>query len=356
MAADYSHSPNCSRLELSHITVESDETIQAAVTAIDRGRAQIALIVDKRGHLIGTLTDGDVRRGLLRGLLLTDSVLTVMQRNFRSVHRDTTEQEALATMRREHYHQLPVVNESNQPVALFVLEDLLHPKELPNQVLIMAGGRGERLLPLTSERPKPMLPLAGKPILEIILEWCISFGLSKFMFSVGHLKEQIIDYFGDGSRWGVEILYLQEERALGTAGALGLISGPLTSPVLVINGDVVTRANLQELLGFHQSQGADATMCVRPYEAAIPFGVVETEDNVLVGYQEKPRIQRHVNAGIYVLSPKLISTVPKDLRLDMPDLLGARLPDRRINVFPIHEYWNDVGSHDTLRKAQEDWS
>lgn len=356
MAADCSRTPSCSRLDLSHLTVQSDQTIQEAVTAIDRGRAQIALIVDKRGRLIGTLTDGDVRRGLLRGLLLTDSVLSVMQRHFRSVHRDATEHEALATMRSEHYHQLPVVNEDNQPVALFVLEDLLHPKEIPNPVLIMAGGRGERLLPLTSERPKPMLPLAGKPILEIILEWCISFGLKKFMFSVGHLKEQIIEYFGDGSPWGVEILYLKEERALGTAGALGLIPGPLTSPVLVINGDVITRVNLQELLSFHQSQKAEATMCVRPYEVAIPFGVVETEDNVLVSYQEKPRIQRYVNAGIYVLNPKLISTVPRDSRLDMPDLLGQHLPDRSINVFPIHEYWNDVGSHDTLRKAQEDWS
>jgi GTP:adenosylcobinamide-phosphate guanylyltransferase len=343
------------RTDLSRLTIGTDARIQDGITAIDAGRAQIALVVDDQGRLVGTLTDGDIRRGLLRNMTLEDSVAKVMQCDFGSVDRGTSDHEALGIMRLSRYHQMPVLDDDGRVTALIVLEDLLYPPRLDNPVLLMAGGKGERLRPLTSDLPKPMLPLGGTPVLEIILEKCIASGLHQFLISVGYLKERIIEYFGDGSKWGVEISYLEEHKPLGTGGALGLINDSLSSPLLVINGDVVTSVNFSELLNFHIRQNATATICIRSHEIHIPFGVVATDGYLLQHFEEKPVVRRNVNAGIYVLNPSVVNGVPRHTYVDMPGLLQREAASEDVYVFPIHEYWSDIGNLDALQQAQSEW-
>ena len=220
----------------------------------------------------------------------------------------------------------------------------------------MAGGKGTRLRPHTEHCPKPMLPVGDKPMLEILLEQCITSGFHTFYFSVNYLKEQIVDYFDDGARWGVSIRYLMEDEPLGTAGSLQLLPDSLTEPFLVLNGDVLTRLDPVQLLHFHAQNQAQATLCVREHELTVPFGVVQTKGVELAGFVEKPTYRNKVNAGIYVIDPQLLPLLPPHQFTDMPSLLlAAQLAGHRVAVCPIHEYWLDVGRPESLLKAHREW-
>jgi dTDP-glucose pyrophosphorylase len=348
------------RIQLGACRIPLGASLRDAIDAIDAGGTRIGLMVDGDGRLVGTITDGDVRRSLLRGLDLSSPASEAVQRHFQAVSGPMAVAEVLALMRRHSIDQLPVVDEDGLLIGLYLRDDLLGqpPSGLPNPVVLMAGGRGTRLRPLTDHCPKPMLRVAGKPILESILEQCIATGLQNFYFAVNHLKEQIRDHFSDGSRWGVHIEYLEERIPLGTAGALQLLPDPesIRSPLLVMNGDVLTRLNFAQLLDFHASHGAAATLCVRSHDVVIPFGVVEAEGLDLVGFVEKPVLRHQVNAGIYVLEPSLLSLLPAGQAMDMPTLLmAARDAALRVAVCPIHEYWCDIGRPETLQQAHEDW-
>lgn len=348
------------RTQLAACSILPTATLREAIDALNRGGARIALMVDEVGHLIGTLTDGDIRRSLLRGLDLSESAAPAAQRRFYAAPVATSAAEALSLMRRHSIDQLPVVDGAGRLIGLYLRDELLGlaPAKHPNPVVLMAVGRGTRLRPLTDHCPKPMLRVAGKPILESVLEQCISSGLGTFYLAVNHLKEQIRDYFGDGSRWGVEIQYIEESIPLGTAGALRLLpeQGRQQGPLIVMNGDVLTRLNLAQLLEFHSSNGAAATLCVRTHEVLIPFGVVEADDLELVGFREKPVLRHQVNAGIYALEPGLLALLPQDQPMDMPSLLmAAHAEGQRVAVCPIHEYWCDIGRPETLQQAHEDW-
>ena len=349
------------RTQLDACSIATGASLRDAINAIDRGGVRIALMVDGEGRLVGTLTDGDIRRCLLRGLDLASPASGVVQRQFQAASGPLQRAEARALLLRHSIDQLPVINGGGRLVGLYLLDDLLDQPAagLPNPVVLMAGGRGTRLRPLTDHCPKPMLRVAGKPILESILEQCIASGLQEFHFAVNHLKEQIRDHFGDGSRWGVRIQYIEETSPLGTAGALQLLPDEARrgSPLLVMNGDVLTRLNLAQLLEFHASHGAAATLCVRSHDVVIPFGVVEAEGVELVGFREKPVLRHQVNAGIYVLEPSLLDHIPPGEAMDMPSLLlAARAAHQRVAVCPIHEYWCDIGRPETLQQAHEDWA
>lgn len=349
------------RTELDTCLISSDATLRDAINAIDRGGVRIALMVDGEGRLVGTLTDGDIRRCLLRGMNLTSPASRAVQRNFQASRVPIHRGEASVLLLRHSIDQLPVIDEGGRLVGLYLLDDLVDQPAagLPNSVVLMAGGRGTRLRPLTDHCPKPMLRVAGKPILESILEQCIASGLKEFYLAVNHLKEHIIDHFGDGSRWGVRIQYIEENAPLGTAGALQLLPAEarLRGGLLVMNGDVLTRLNLAQLLEFHASHGAAATLCVRSHDLVIPFGVVEAEGVDLVGFREKPVLRHQVNAGIYVLEPQLLDHIPMGEAMDMPSLLlAARAAAQRVAVCPIHEYWCDIGRPETLKQAHEDWA
>ncbi len=341
---------------LQSLYVQPETTAIQAMRIIDQGSAQIALVVDENQHLLGTLTDGDIRRGLLQGETLDTPVFRLMNRRFRFVSTNDNEKSILEMMRRESLPQIPILNEDGRVVQLLLLKELINPPQLNNTVVIMAGGKGTRLRPHTEHCPKPMLHVDNKPILEILLEQYIARGFYTFYFSVNYLKEQIIDHFDDGSRWGVSIQYLMENEPLGTAGSLKLLPKSVTLPFLVINGDVLTRLDPRQLLKFHNEHQAQATLCVREHALTVPFGVVKSEGVELAGFEEKPTYSHQVNAGVYVIDPKLLTLLPCQQFTDMPNLLlAAKDVGYRVTVCPIHEYWLDVGQLESLRKADCEW-
>ena len=327
-----------------------------AMRIIDCGAAQVALVVDEQQRLLGTLTDGDIRRGLLHGASLETPVEQLMNRQFRFVRSGEDQAAVLEMMRREVLRQIPMLDAEGRVMQLLLLQELLSAPQLSNAVVIMAGGKGTRLRPHTEHCPKPMLSVGGQPMLEILLEQCIASGFHQFYLSVNYLKEQIIDHFADGSSWGVSINYLVEDEPLGTAGSLQLLPDSLTGPFLVLNGDVLTRLNPSQLLRFHSEHEAQATLCVREHELTVPFGVVQTNGVELAGFEEKPTYRHLVNAGVYVIDPQLLPLLPPHQATDMPSLLqAAQQAGHRVAVCPIHEYWIDVGRPETLQQAHREW-
>jgi dTDP-glucose pyrophosphorylase len=332
-------------------------SIKEAIKVIDSGGAQVALVVENQ-RLIGLVTDGDVRRGLIRGEAIESPIALVMRKDFRYAPEGSDEQDALMIMRREGLHHLPVLDASGNVVGLRLLDEIVQVKKMANIVVMMAGGEGRRLRPLTQNCPKPMLRVAGKPMLEIILEQCIRAGFSRFYISVNYLKEQISEYFEDGSKWGVSISYLEEDHALGTAGALGLLPRIPTEPFLLVNGDVLSRVSFKNLIRFHMEQGAIATVGVREHNTQIPFGVLKIRGSEVLDLEEKPLLNHYVNAGIYLLDPGVINFVSSHAHLDMPDLLKSIIRGKlgKVSAFPIHEYWLDVGIPETFALANGEWS
>ena len=343
-------------VDLNNIQITQTTPVLDAWRVIDKGGAQIALVVDEHQRLVGTLTDGDIRRGLLYGETLESSTERLMNRNFRSVRCSVDQGLVLEMMRREVLRQIPVLDQDGRLVELLLLQELLNPQQLSNAVVIMAGGKGTRLRPHTEHCPKPMLPVGDKPMLEILLEQCIASGFRTFYFSVNYLKEQIIEYFSDGLRWGVSINYLVENEPLGTAGSLQLLPDSVNEPFLVLNGDVLTRLDPSQLLNFHIEHQAQATLCVRAHELTVPFGVVQTKGVELAGFEEKPTYRNQVNAGVYVIDPQLLPLLPPHQFTDMPSLLlDAQDAGHRVTVCPIHEYWLDVGRPEALKEAHTMW-
>lgn len=338
------------------LSIDLNTSVIDAMQVIEQGNVQIALVVDKQKRLLGTLTDGDIRRGLLHGETLESPAERLMNRKFRSVRSSDDQGAVLEMMRREVLRQIPVLDEEGRIVKLLLLQELLNPQQLSNAVVIMAGGKGTRLRPYTEHCPKPMIPVGDQPMLKILLEQCIASGFRTFYFSVNYLKEQIIEYFDDGSRWGVSIHYLVENEPLGTAGSLQLLPDSLTEPFLVLNGDVLTRLDSSHLLNFHAEHQAQATLCVRAHELTVPFGVVQNKGIELAGFEEKPTYRHQVNAGIYVIDPQLLPLLIPNQFTDMPGLLlTAQEAGHKVAVCPIHEYWLDVGRPETLKQAHNEW-
>lgn len=338
------------------ILLQQDATILDAIRVIDSGALKIAMIVDSQQRLLGTLTDGDVRRGILRGVelqqpacvLMNDAPSTVAEGSERDVIRDL--------MRTKGFQHVPVVDADNRVVNMVVLDDLLEQPPCDNWVVLMAGGLGTRLRPLTENCPKPMLKVGGRPILETILTNFRDQGFSRFYISVNYLADSIVDYFGDGSRFGVEICYLHEEERMGTAGALSLLPERPGIPFIVMNGDLLTNVDFRALVESHQEHRACGTMCVREYDFQVPYGVARVEDHKLVGVEEKPVHRFFVNAGIYVLSPEVLEVIPQGVLFDMPSVFDALLKHQRVtSVFPLREYWLDLGRVDDFARAQEEY-
>lgn len=332
----------------------SDATLQQAIVSLDASALQIAMVVDADGGLIGTLTDGDIRRGLLRGLDMQSPVGSIVNREPLVVPPQLEREMVLQLMQANKVRQLPVVDGQRRVVGLHVWDELLVPAQRPNTMVIMAGGKGVRLRPYTEHCPKPMLPVGGKPMLEHIIERARAEGFQRFVLAVHYLGHMIEDYFGDGSRWQVNIDYLREEAPLGTAGALALLGVKPEQPLIVTNGDVLTDIHYGELLDFHNHHGAAATMAVRLHEWQHPFGVVRTSGVDIIGFEEKPVIKSHINAGVYALDPSVLEHMQKSEHCDMPTLFG-KLQERglRTVVYPMHEPWLDVGRIDDYAVANQ---
>jgi NDP-sugar pyrophosphorylase family protein len=314
--------------------------------------------VDAERRLLGTITDGDVRRSLLKHLPLNIKVRDVMCASPQTVERGWSKERILAVMEKHQLLQLPVVDSLHRVVGLETLHGMLHKKQHDNPVFLMAGGFGSRLRPLTQHCPKPLLKVGDKPILELILESFISAGFHRFFVSTHYMPEMIRQYFGDGSRWGVSIRYVHEEEPLGTGGALGLMPhDEINLPTFMMNGDLLTTLNFQNLLDFHHEHAGVATMCVREYEQCIPYGVIQSEGHRILSMVEKPVHRYFINAGIYLLSPELVKSVKPGTHIDMPTLLGQQIDQGRdVNMFPVHEYWLDIGRMEDFQRAQSDIS
>ncbi len=332
-------------------------TIKHALEIINKEALRVAVVVDEEQKLLGLVSDGDIRRGLLNDLMLTDPVTKVMNSKPITALKNNSKAHLVELMKEKQILSIPLLDEFGVIVGLETLHSALSKDNYKNAIFIMAGGFGTRLRPLTDNCPKPMLKVGDRPILETLIKSFIKAGFTNFYISTHYMPEQIHQYFGDGSNLGVNISYVHEDTPLGTGGALGLLPEdmPKDLPLIMINGDVLTNVDFSRLLNFHMENDADATMCVREYDYQIPYGVVNGEGSTIISMVEKPVHRFFVNAGIYVLSPRVIQSVEKKQRIDMPTLLEQHMKERRkVLMFPIHEYWLDIGRMDDFNRAQVD--
>jgi dTDP-glucose pyrophosphorylase len=334
--------------------IHPEASLREAISVVDSAGLRIGLVVDNDGLLLGTLTDGDIRRALLKHSSLGLAVKEVMCAAPRVARIGWSRDKLRSVMEEADLLQMPLLDEKGHVVGLETLHGLMERRVFDNPVFLMAGGFGKRLRPLTDGTPKPLLKVGDKAILELIIERLAQAGFFRFFISTHYLPELIIEYFGDGSRWGVSIEYIHENTPLGTGGALGLLPKErIDRPLLMMNGDLLTTVDYCGLLEFHADQGTRATMCVREYEHQIPFGVVEPDGTYVRQMREKPLEKYFINAGIYVVSPELVQSVMPGVRVDMPELLERELAsERKVSMFPMHEYWLDIGQIDDFRRAQ----
>ena len=327
-------------------------SIMQAVQVLNEASLKIVLVTDELGALIGTISDGDIRRGLLKGLELSSSIDPIVHKNALVVPPELTREVVLQFMIANKLQQIPIVNEKMQVVGLHLWDEISIPNVRPNVMVIMAGGKGTRLHPQTENCPKPMLPVNGKPILEHIIERARVEGFSHFIFAIHHLGYMIEDYFGDGESFDVRIEYLREDSPLGTAGALSLLEPVPNSPFVITNGDVLTDIHYGELLDFHVQHNSTATMAVRIHESQNPFGVVQTQGIEITGYEEKPISRTYINAGVYAMDPAALSFLTKAAPCDMPNLFELiQNNGKRTVAYPVHERWLDVGRPGDLLTA-----
>ena len=338
------------------VVLSEETTLAETISRIDASALQFALVLNGDGTLAGVVTDGDLRRASLRGQRLESPVAETMNSDPVTVPAATTRDEMLALMRRKAIHHLPLIDTAGRVMGMVTLDELIGAAERPNWVVLMAGGLGTRLHPLTRDLPKPLLAVGGKPILETIVESFAGQGFRRLFLSVNFKAEMIRNHFGDGERWGVQIEYLHEEERLGTAGALALLPGRPAEPVVVMNGDLLTRVSFADLLQFHDAQQAIATMAVREHEFRVPYGVVRLDGARIESIEEKPVQTSFVNAGIYALSPEALDYLPGRASIDMPMLFERLIAaGKTTTAYPLRDYWLDIGRLEEFEQAQKDW-
>jgi dTDP-glucose pyrophosphorylase/CBS domain-containing protein len=336
------------------LCVGLDVTLLEALRAIEQGTEAIAFVCDGEGRVVGSLSDGDVRRALLGGASLDSRCIAdAMHRDFTYVTPEIGRAEVLDLMRARDIGQVPVLDEAGRLIGLHTVSAILSETHRDNDVVLLAGGRGTRLHPLTETIPKPMLEVAGRPILERLILHLMGCGLRRFHIAINYLGHVIEDYFGDGGRFGCEIRYLREDRPLGTGGPLSLLSPLPDRPIVAINGDLVTQCNVGRLLDFHDAGGFAATIGIRPYTTHIPFGVMDVDGDRITRIREKPTERMLVSSGIYVLSPDVVRLVPRDQEYPITDLLGRCLEDGLpVGARLVDGDWIDVGQTEDLRRAR----
>ena len=335
-----------------------DATLRDAIAAIEHTRCFIAVVVAKDGKLLGILSDGDIRRTLLIGKSLESPAADAMTRAPLTASSELDKGEVLDFLLTRGVAAAPVVDRSGRFVRVAQIHDFHVVDPVPAggggyaAAVIMAGGEGRRLRPLTLDRPKPMVEIGGVPLLELQVRTIVRSGLRRIFISTNYLGHVIEDHFGDGSGFGAEIAYLRESQKLGTAGALSLLPYRPDGPILVINGDVLTRSDFGRFLSYHHESSGFVTVAAVVYRVDIPFGVLRLDGHCAVGLEEKPSQSFLCNAGMYVLSPDALDLVPKDTSFDMTDVIAEVIAaGRRVPVFPIHEYWTDIGSPSDLERA-----
>lgn len=347
--------------DVAPLCLPAGTTFREVIDHIDKHGKGIILITDERGVLVGTITDGDVRRWILLGHSLDMPVAGLLEQKKHSAYphpvtapAGSTSAVLLKLMQDKVLHQIPLVDKHNRVVDLVTMDELLPSQPLPMQAVIMAGGFGTRLRPLTADMPKPMLPVGDRPLLEVILRQLQASGIRRVNVTTHYMADKIIDHFGNGDKFGVEMKYVAEDKPLGTAGALGLMGSPQET-LLVMNGDILTDVDLKALLTYHQEQKAVLTVGVRKYEVKVPYGVIESDGPYVRKVVEKPSLTFFVNAGVYLLEPLAHGYIPTGVRFDMPDLISRLIAEKHcVACFPILEYWLDIGRHGDYDQANQD--
>ena len=340
-------------MNIDKIKLSPNSTIKQALKIIDSGAVKIALVVDENDKLLGTVTDGDIRRAILKGKGLEDRIQNIYYKNPITVSIDESKENIINLCTSKKIYQIPVVDKEGKVVKIILLDEILKPKEYPNKIVLMVGGLGSRLRPLTEDIPKPMLSVGGKPILQTIIEQFRNYGFKNFILCVNYKADIIKNYFQDGNKFGVNIEYVIENKRMGTAGALSLLKEKPKESFFVMNGDILTNVNFENMLEYHISHNSTATMAVREYDFQVPFGVVNMEDNEIKAIEEKPVYKFFVSAGIYVLNPECVDYIPKDEFYDMPTLFEDLIKNhKKTYSFPIREYWMDIGRLEEYEKAQ----
>lgn len=331
-------------------------SLSQAIETIDRSGLQIVVVVDAKRRILGTLTDGDVRRALIHKTSLDTAIDCIMTLNPRTALVNSGKHVIRKMMKTEGISQIPLINDEGEVVGIETLHDVLYEMKHDNIVFLMAGGFGKRLYPLTKECPKPLLSLGGRPILEIIIENFVRAGFHRFYISIHYMQDLIRETIGDGSRWNCQINYIHESEPMGTAGAIGMLPSSLVNlPMLIMNCDLLTNLDFNRLLDFHENHEATATVGVREYNSIVPYGVVEADGLKLKSMVEKPVYKYFVNAGIYVVSVDFVKSITQGERADMTNVIQKQVEiGKAVNVFPIHEYWLDIGRPEDLKRAQGD--
>jgi dTDP-glucose pyrophosphorylase len=340
---------------INQFCLKESATVRECMGVIDKNKQGIALIVDTKGRLTGTVTDGDIRRFLLAGSSLDEPVTDVMWTKPLTAPHGTSEKELKELMNKHLIRNIPILDRNGCPAKIVHLRDIISELDAYQSAVIMAGGKGKRLRPVTENIPKPMIKVGNKPILENIINYLKESGIVNIYISLNYKTEMIEDYFKDGSQYGVNISYLKEKKELGTAGALTLLPEIPSSPLLVINGDVITKTNFLRLIEFHKLHRCVMTVAATQYTLNIPFGVLNISSHYLLGIEEKPEQRFLCNAGIYMLNPEALSLIPANTAFDMTDLIKELVrKGLPVTTFPIHEYWVDIGQMEDLRKAQNE--
>jgi dTDP-glucose pyrophosphorylase len=331
-------------IDILKISLCIDSTIINALSAINSGSVKIALVVDSDNKLLGTLSDGDIRRALLGKKTLNETIENVYFKNPTTANKGSSKEDLLHLCLINGIAQVPVVDEDRKVIDLFIINDGTLKKQHENHVILMAGGLGTRLRPLTKNTPKPMLEVGGKPILETIVRCFVDSGFTNITMCLGYKSNIVQDYFQDGSDFGANIDYIDEEKRMGTAGALTLLEERLDNPFFVMNGDLLTNIDFEKMLDFHVEYNSKATMCVREYDIEVPYGVVNVANENITSIEEKPIHRFFVNAGIYLLEPDCIDLIPDNEFYDMPTLFEELIATKeKVVSFPLQEYWLDIG-------------
>lgn len=343
------------RFSIDNYCIDAGSTIKEAMKVIDKNLTGGALVVNEHNELVGTITDGDIRRAILRGLSINEGIEGAYFKNFKFVTEQHSRKKAKEYMLKNKIRQVPVIDKDKKLTDLYFLDDIIAYDKKDNYVFILAGGLGTRLMPLTETVPKPMLTVGDKPILELIIEQFKEYGFRNFIISLNYKGEIIEEYFKDGKDFDVNIEYITETKKLGTAGSIALVKEKFTKPFIVINGDILTGIDFDKFLNHHMKNNFDITVGVRNYEINVPYGVLVTDNMLIESLEEKPTYKFHINGGVYVVNPEVIGYIKENEVYNMTDLIEDSMDDmQKSGIYEITEYWTDIGHIDDYRKANKD--
>lgn len=339
-------------VEIEKILLLPNQPMRAAIEAIDTSGLKIAIIADSERRLLGVVTDGDIRRTLLQGHGLETPIVNFMHKNPRTAILGSDKQVLLSRLRHEQILHMPIVDDDGRVRDLAYLPLLEQQSSHRNEVVIMAGGLGTRLRPLTEKVPKPLISVGGRPLIDTIVDRLVAQGLSNITLCVNYLGHMLEEHLGDGSRYGASFTFVRESKRMGTAGALSLLDKRPETSFFVMNGDILTSVDLMAMRTFHQENASVATMAVNNFSYEVPFGVVEVSDRHITGLSEKPQCNFLVNAGIYLFEPDVLDHVPDDEFFDMNSFFDRLIDlNKPIVAFPVREHWLDIGRPDDLERA-----